>query len=64
MSKNTIKVSREYLAKLIYQLEIKTKDTDIKTLQLIQDGKNLISIYDKEEEIKEVGTDYTQLKLF
>lgn len=64
MSKNTIKVLREDFAKLIYKLETKTKETDIETLQLIQDGKNLISAYDKEEEIKEVGTDYTQLKLF
>ncbi len=64
MSKNTIKVLREDFAKLIYKLETKTKETDIETLQLIQDGKNLISAYDKEEEIKEIGTDYTQLKLF
>lgn len=63
-----IQIDRNHLASIIYlSNQILKKEIDypdlIKYKELLSQALNLIKKYDRKEEIKEIGPNFTQIKL-
>ena len=63
-----IQIDRNHLASIIYlSNQILKKEIDypdlIKYKELLNQALNLIKKYDRKEEIKEIGPNFTQIKL-